>query len=94
MVYEITCSPCGGRYIGSTTRPLHERIKEHTATGRGSAIHGHLLGCGEGTAQVQVRVLTREKDEVNTRLGEAIAIKRLRPELNTRADSDLVDLVF
>ena len=94
VVYEITCSPCGHRYVGSTTRPLHERVREHTVTGRGSAIHEHLLTCGEGAARVQVRILAKEKDEVNTRLREAIAIKRLRPELNTRADSDLVDLVF
>jgi hypothetical protein len=24
-VYEVTCTPCGRQYIGSTTRPLHER---------------------------------------------------------------------
>lgn len=29
-VYEVTCSPCGPRYIGSTARPLHERVREHT----------------------------------------------------------------
>ena len=77
-----------------TTRPLHERVREHSVTGRGSTIHEHLVNCGGGTAQVRVRVLAREKDEVNTRLREAIIIKRLRPELNTRAESDFVDLVF
>ena len=94
VVYEITCTPCGQRYIGSTTRPLHERVREHTATGRGSTVHEHLLSCGGGAARVQVRIVAREKDEVNTRLREAIVIKRLRPELNTRTESDLVDLVF
>ena len=93
-VYEVTCTPCGHRYVGSTTRPLHERVREHSVTGRGSTIHEHLVNCGGGTAQVRVRVLAREKDEVNTRLREAIIIKRLRPELNTRAESDFVDLVF
>ena len=93
-VYEITCSPCGRRYVGSTTRPLHDRIREHLDTGRGSAIHEHLVACGGGAAQVRIRVLAREKDEVNTRLREAITIKRLRPELNTRSESDLVDFVF
>ena len=93
-VYQITCSPCGRRYIGSTTRPLHERIREHTATGRGSTVHQHFINCGDGEARVQVRILAKEKDEVNTRLREVIAIKRLRPELNIRTESDLVDLVF
>ena len=92
-VYEVTCLPCGSRYIGSTTRPLHERIREHTASGRGSTIHGHLTHCGGGTARVQVRVLAREKDEVNTRIREAIIIKRIRPDLNTQEESDLVDVV-
>ena len=93
-VYLITCSHCDQRYVGSTTRSLHERIREHTVTGRGSTIFNHLTTCGGGTAQPQVRILAREKDEVNTRLREAILIKKLRPELNTRTDSDLVDLIF
>ena len=56
-VYDIKCSPCGCHYIGSTTRPLHERIREHTTKGRGSTIHEHLIRCGGGTAQVEVRIL-------------------------------------
>ena len=93
-VYEVTCSPCGRRYIGSTTRPLHERIREHTTTGRGSTVHSHLLDCGEGEARVLVRILAKEKDAINARLREAIAIKKRSPELNVRRDSDLADLVF
>ena len=93
-VYQITCTPCGRRYVGSTTRPVHERIREHTSTGRGSTIHGHLLACGGGTAKVRVRITAREKDEVNTRLREVIMIKKLQPELNTQEESDLIDLVF
>jgi hypothetical protein len=93
-VYQITCSPCGRRYIGSTTRHLHERVREHVATGQGSTIHEHLTNCGGGVAQVQVRILVRERDEVNVRLREAIIIKRRRPELNTRNDSDLIESVF
>jgi hypothetical protein len=89
-VYEVTCLPCGQHYVGSTTRPLHERIREHTIKGRGSTIHGHLLACGGGTAQVQIKILAKEKDAVNTRLREALLIKKRRPELNIQEDSDLV----
>ena len=89
-VYQITCVPCGQRYVGSTTRPLHDRIREHTSQGRGSTIHGHLLDCGEGTAQVEVRILAREKDAVNTRLREAILIRKLAPQLNLREESDFL----
>ena len=93
-MYEITCIPCGRRYVGSTTRPLHERIREHTTQGRGSTIHTHLKDCGRGTANVAVKVLAKEKDEVNTRLREAILIKKRKPDLNTQADSELADLVL
>ena len=93
-VYQITCSPCGRRYVGSTTRPLHERIREHTTQGRGSTIHEHLVSCGGGAARVEVKIVAKEKDEVNTRLREAITIKKLRPELNTQEESDLVNSVF
>lgn len=93
-VYKITCTPCGRHYIGSTTRPLHERIREHTTQGRGSTIHEHLIDCGGGAAQVEVRILAQEKDEVNTRLREAIIIKKQQPELNRREESDLIDIIF
>jgi hypothetical protein len=93
-VYEVTCLPCRRTYVGSTTRPLHERIREHAAHGRGSTIHDHLVSCGDGTAQVHVRILAREKDEVNTRLREAILIKKQRPDLNTQEDSEAVNIVF
>ena len=93
-VYLVTCSSCGLRYVGSTTRPLHERVREHAVTGRGSAIHEHLTTCGSGSSEVQVRILAREADAVNTRLREAILIKKLRPELNTRTESEITDLVF
>ena len=92
-VYEITCSPCGRRYVGSTTRPLHERIREHAASGRGSTIHDHLTTCGGGAARIRVKILAREKDEVDTRIREAIIIRKTRPDLNTREDMDIVDLV-
>ena len=63
-------------------------------TSRGSTVHQHLTSCGAGEARVQVRILAREKDEVSTRLREAITIKKRRPELNIRNESDLADLVF
>ena len=37
--------------------------------------------------------MAREKDEVDTRIREAIIIKKTCPDLNTREDSDFVDLV-
>jgi hypothetical protein len=93
-VYEITCQPCGRRYVGSTIRPMHERIREHTRSGRGSTIHQHLLACGNGAARTNVRILARERDEVNARIREAIAIKKICPELNTQEEIDLANIVL
>ena len=92
-VYEVTCLPCGRRYVGSTVRPIHERIREHTTSGRGSCIHEHLTACGGGMARVSVKIVAREKDAINTRIREAIIIKKNSPDLNTQEDSELVDLV-
>ena len=89
-VYQVTCSPCGRRYVGSTTRSLHDRIKEHTTRGRGSTIYEHLSTCGGGVARVSVKILAREKDEIHVRLREAIIIRRLSPELNCQEESDLI----
>lgn len=45
-VYQITCLPCELYNVESTIRPLHERIREHIANGRGSTIHDRLTACG------------------------------------------------
>ena len=43
---------------------------------------------------MQLRILVRAKDEVNTRLREGSIMKRLRPELSAREESELVNLSF
>lgn len=41
VVYQITCPACNGRYVGQTSRHLHQRLQEHD---RGNtALHNH--GC-------------------------------------------------
>ena len=35
-VYQLTCKACGEYYIGSTTRFLHDRTKEHLANDNSS----------------------------------------------------------
>lgn len=54
----------------------------------------HYMNAFEtGTTQAKVRIIAREKDEVNTRIREAIFIKKTCPDLNTKEEADLVDLV-
>ena len=53
-----------------------------------------MTTCGGGAANVQIKIVTRERDEVNARMiREAILIKKSGPSLNTQEDSELVDLV-
>ena len=92
-VYQVTCVPCGRRYVGSTTRALHERIREHVV-GRSSLIYDHLSDCGGGQPRVRVSILNKEKDAINTRLAEALKIRVLRPELNSREEQGLEKLLY
>jgi len=84
ITYHLKCIPCGNDYIGSTVRHLHQRIHDHTHTGQGSEIHQHLLNCNNGRAKVQISILNKSKDRINTRISEAVYQKKLRPTLNTR----------
>ena len=46
VIYLITCTSCGIRYVGQTARPVHFRIKEHLrhiTTGRPTPVASHFL---------------------------------------------------
>ena len=90
VIYHIVCLPCGGDYIGSSDRFLHNRIREHTHTGVGSIIHTHLKNCGNGRAKINVKILRVETDLINARLGEALFQKRLLPSLNIRNEETIL----
>ena len=99
VVYEIKCLLCNGIYIGSTTRTLHQRAKEHIAAARKydktSAVGYHYM-TQHGTDQpkLEFRIARRtEKDELRLRIEEAIIIKKLAPVLNRRAEDTGVDFL-
>ena len=90
-VYSLKCENCSASYIGSTTRPLHIRIREHHSSPR-SSIHSHKTTCG---ANFEVRVLGREKDCTSLRIREALLIRSHQPSINSRQERDeFVDLLF
>ena len=43
-VYQITCNNCNQHYIGSTTRFIHDRVKEHLNSENSSA-KKHISTC-------------------------------------------------
>ena len=43
-VYQITCNNCNQHYIGSTTRFIHDRVKEHLNS-ENSSVKKHISTC-------------------------------------------------
>ena len=89
VVYQVTCS-CGDTYIGSTKRPLHQRIKEHLRMAT-SAIFNHRLSC---SGSFSTKVLSSAKDCIDLRIREALFISSRRPTLNGRDEGrDICSLI-
>ena len=58
-VYQLTCKDCGEYYIGSTTRFLHDRTKEHLANDN-SSVKKHLTTHHRiNNHNIEVKVITR-----------------------------------
>lgn len=88
VVYKIECKNCKKFYIGSTTRPLHTRCREH-ATNINSSVHRHLITCNRSATfseSTMTSVISTDKDCANLRLREAYFINTLKPELNDRVE--------
>ena len=92
VVYELTCQLCKDTYIGSTTRALHDRAKEHITAAK---THNRSLAIGEHyftfhrakEPQLQFRIIRfTEKDELRLRIHEATIIQRLAPAMNRRKE--------
>ena len=79
VVYSMECT-CGARYIGSTIRTLHTRVREHHRQ-ETSAIFRHRLHC---ESLFSTTILKKARDPVELRLLEAILISSESPNLNDR----------
>ena len=91
IVYKLTCEACGSKYIGSTFRTLHQRVKEHLAKVDGS-VRSHQQSCG---APFAVKVMARETDRVALRFTEAFIIDEEKATINSRSErEELYNLVY
>lgn len=90
VIYQCQCSVCHSRYIGSTKRRLHLRVREHCSM-QSSAVFQHTNNC-EG-AQWEVTVLDKARDLVDLRLREGMAIMTRQPELNNREEVGELSLI-
>ena len=95
-VYQITCKGCKKLHIESTTRFVHDRVREHLNNDN-SSVKKHILTCQRtiNNQSIDVKIIVQENDPVNLRLFEAFCIRKCKPELNSREECiELRDLLF
>lgn len=90
-VYRMTCNKCKQQYIGSTKRPLHQRVKEHYQNFT-SSVYQHRSKCQSDFA---VEIVARDFCTSRLRVKEAIWIKNASPTINSKSERDeLLHLIF
>jgi len=82
VVYHIKCSNCLSAYVGSTSRFLHLRLREHLHR-KESSVFQHKIVC---KGSFITTVLRTAKDEVDLRLLESSFIHSVKPCLNHKED--------
>ena len=94
-VYQITCNNCNQHYIGSTTRFVHDRVREHL-NNDSSSVKKHISKCQNKVHKgIEIKTIALEKDPANLRLFEAFYIRKYKPALNSREEcSEFADLLF
>ena len=95
VVYQITCNNCNQHYIGSTTRFVHDRVREHL-NNDSSSVKKHISKCQNKVHKdIKVKTIALEKDPANLLLFEAYYIRKYKPALNSREEcSEFADLLF
>lgn len=86
VVYSFSCDLCDSDYVGYTARHLHKRIAEH----KSSAIGKHFKEAHGDVNLLKAnhfRVLKKCRGKFDCLIYEMLFIKKLRPNLNTQADS-------
>ena len=94
-VYQITCNNCSQQYIGSTTRFIHDRVREHLNNDN-SSVKKHLFKCqNEVHKGIEIKTIVVENDPANLRLFEAFYIRNYKPTVNSREEcSEFADHLF
>ena len=84
VVYQISCPGCNSSYVGQTVRHLSRRFSEHL--GSSGTLKKHLETCVENTiiSVDNVKVLTKCYSDKKLLTLEALFIKQIKPELNTK----------
>ena len=79
VVYQITCNNCNQHYIGSTTRFVHDRVREHL-NNDSSSVKKHISKCQNKVHKgIEIKTIALEEDPANLRLFEAFYIRKYKP---------------
>lgn len=89
-VYKATCDNCHNIYIGSTTRHVHTRASEHIQN-PSSSIYQHQQQC---KSNISFSIIHTTREIVKLRFIEALEIKKQRPKLNTKEESNELNHVI
>ena len=86
VVYHFSCDLCDADYVGYTARHLFQRVAEHKNSAIGKhflEVHGnkHLLNEGH------FKILRKCQSKFDCLVFEMLFIKKIKPCLNTQADS-------
>jgi hypothetical protein len=87
VVYCIKGNICESKYIGSSIKPLHQRLKEHI-NNRQSAVLQHLQNCADNSNNITVNFLSQDRDPKNLRVKVALLIAEENPPIN-RKDEEI-----
>ena len=82
VVYQITCPGCNSSYVGQTTRQLQRRFREHM--GNKGPVKTHLDICNISPDVGMIKVIGRASSLPRLLTLEALFIKQIKPELNTK----------
>ena len=92
IVYEARCNLCSEKYIGQTTRTLHERAREHYLAAKNksstSALGNHYADKHPTIREPSIgfTILQRCRDELRLKIREAMEIKVRKPSINRRRE--------
>ena len=81
VVYKVKCPRCEACYVGQTGRHLSTRIKEHSSSG---PVRDHFKNCNIALLMDNVSIMMSARNMYQLLTLEALAIKALKPLLNTK----------
>ena len=84
VVYKIDCRVCKDSYVGQTERHMTTRLGEHI-NNRGP-VKAHITNCSTTLSEDDVTIIMECQSSLNLMTYEALYIKQMKPQINTREE--------